>query len=69
LASLQDTLIETISKDLKDLGSLESGKDRRKECSLLLARIESAKKIMSTNESLMKKLSDFQLETESLKNG
>ncbi|OUR99562.1 hypothetical protein A9Q84_00650 [Halobacteriovorax marinus] len=69
MASLQDTLIETISKDLKDLGSLESGKDRRKECSLLLARIESAKKIMSTNESLMKKLSDFQLETESLKNG
>jgi hypothetical protein len=68
MASLQDTLIETISKDLKDLGSLEVDKTLRKECSLLLSRIESAKKIVTSNLDLMTKLSELQEQTEHLKN-
>lgn len=68
MASLQDTLIDTISKDLKDLGSLEGDKKLRKECSLLLSRIESAKKIVASNRDLMNKLGELQKQTELLKN-
>ncbi len=67
MATLQEALIETISKDLTIIGSLDDGKSTRKECSLLLSRIESAKKLVQDDEILLKKLAELQNEVEGIK--
>ena len=52
MASLQDRIIESMIKDLENLKDFEQGKLLRKECSLLLKRIESAKKLFLDEENI-----------------
>lgn len=56
MANLLNTLIETIQKDIETLNNVEKDKHFRKESSLILSRIESAKKLVSSDNSLSTKL-------------
>jgi hypothetical protein len=67
MASLQDRIIESMIKDLENLKDFEQGKLLRKECSLLLKRIESAKKLFLDDKELTSKLLEIELTTQNLK--
>ena len=67
MASLQETVMESMIKDLENIGSLEDRKLVRKECSLLLKRIESAKKLFLDNKDLISQLLEIELKTKLLK--
>jgi len=56
MANLQDTLIETIERDFKEIQILEDTKTQRKEFNILMKRIEAAKNLLESNEKLSKKL-------------
>lgn len=67
MTSLQDRIIESMIKDLENLKDFEQGKLLRKECSLLLKRIESAKKLFLDDKGLTSKLLEIELTTKNLK--
>ena len=67
MASLQDRLIESMLKDLKNIEDFDEGKTLRKECSLLLKRIESAKKLFTDDKALTTKLLEIELKVQKLK--
>lgn len=54
--NLQFRLIEGIESDFNNIKEFEEGKSLRKECSLLLKRMESAKKLCLENNELSSKL-------------
>ena len=59
MASLIETLIETIAKDLENLENMQDEKARRKEASLIRARIESALRLAKDESEILKKLNDL----------
>jgi len=67
MATLLETLIETITKDLANIKLFEDNKQIRKETSLLLSRIESARKIAVSDENLLTTLSSLEKEAKLLK--
>jgi hypothetical protein len=67
MTSLQDRLIESMIKDLENIKNFDEGKTLRKECSLLLKRIESAKKLFIDDKILTSKLLDIEIKTKNLK--
>lgn len=56
MASMLDTLIETILKDYENLQEIQNPKTKRKEFSLLRARTESAIKLASDSPTILKQL-------------
>lgn len=67
MANLQERLIESMIKDLKNIEDFEDGRALRKECSLLLKRVESAKKLFSENAELNSRLLEIELKIRVLK--
>lgn len=67
MASLKEIVIESMIKDLENIRNFESGKNLRKECSLLLKRIESAKKIFSDDKQNTSKLLEIEMNINKLK--
>ena len=67
MGSFQDKLIETMIKDFKDIQDFEKGKILRKECSLLLKRIQSTRKLISSNTKLIYQLDKLEAEVLALK--
>ena len=67
MTSLVNTLIETIQKDINLLKNVEKDKHFRKETSLIISRIESAKKLVANDESLTIKLDEFKEVLKSLR--
>ena len=67
MASLKDTIIESMIKDLENIKDFENGKALRKECSLLLKRIESAKKLFEDDQEATSKLNEIEISTKNLK--
>jgi hypothetical protein len=57
-----------MTKDLENIKEFDNGKVLRKECSLLLKRIESAKKLFSEDLVLSSKLLEIEKKTQELKN-
>ncbi len=68
MANLQERLIESMLKDLENIQDFDHGKILRKECSLLQKRIDSARKLFSGDETILKKLQDIELKVRELKN-
>jgi hypothetical protein len=56
MSTLQENLIETIEKDHTEILELNDNKQIRKQSSMLLVRIKSAKKILSDNVELLNRL-------------
>jgi hypothetical protein len=67
MASLKDTLIESMIKDLENIKDFEDGKSLRKECSLLLKRVESAKKLFADDKDQITKLLEIEVKAKNLK--
>jgi hypothetical protein len=61
------TIISTITKDLSDIESLENPKLKRKECSLLISRITSAKKLIDNDVKLLNELIELEKKSQALK--
>lgn len=68
MTSLKDKLLETIIKDFESLKENKHHKTLRKECSLLLKRIESARKLFSQDKALHLKINGIENEIKLLKN-
>jgi hypothetical protein len=60
MGNLQDTLVETIEKDYEDIQAIEDSKSQRKECNILLKRVETAKNLLGSNKDLLKKIIDIE---------
>ncbi len=69
MSALQETLIETITKDLADIEQIAPSheKAKRKELNLLLKRIDVAKKLVASDEKLASELSVLEKKAQSLK--
>jgi len=69
MSTLQETLIETITKDLSDIEQIDPAheKAKRKELNLLLKRIEVAMKLVGSDEILLKSLDSLEKKVLSLK--
>jgi hypothetical protein len=71
MASLLEKMFESIESDLKDLitvsKSCDENKVIRKECSLLLKRLESAKKVSGDNSFLLNRISSLENQISQLK--
>ncbi len=67
MASLQVRIIESLIKDLESIKDLSDNKAQRKEYSLILKRIESAKKLFLDDKDLTAKLLEIEIETQSCK--
>jgi hypothetical protein len=63
MATLQERLIETMAKDYENIKEFDDGKTLRKERSLLLKRIESAKKLFFTDKNLAGQLIEIENKT------
>ncbi len=63
MASLQERLVETMAKDYENIKEYDEGKVLRKERSLLLKRIESAKKLFFEDQQLAIKLTEIENKT------
>ena len=66
MSSLLNTLIETIVKDLADIELIEENKFKRKECNLLLKRIDVAKNLVGDDAKLVLDLENLEKKTRSL---
>jgi hypothetical protein len=66
MSNLQERLIESMIKDLENIKRFDEGKILRKECSLLIKRVESAKKLFSAEDELLSKLQKIELEIRSI---
>ena len=53
MSSLKERIFETIASDLEKIKSLDSPKMIRKECNMLLKRIEDAKKLFTDEPKLL----------------
>jgi hypothetical protein len=60
MGNLQETLIETIEKDFKEILTLEDPKVQRKEFNILLKRIITAKNLLASNVLLLKSLTNIE---------
>lgn len=67
MPSMQESLIESLKKDIETVKNVSDKKVRSKEYSMILARIKSAKKLFLDNESLLHKLEELERKTLSLK--
>ena len=67
MSNLQDRLIESMIKDLENIKNFDQGKILRKECALLMKRVESAKKLFSDDNDLISLLQKIELEIKSIK--
>lgn len=67
MASFKDRIIETISNDLEQIKKIGNPKEIRKECGMLLQRVESAKKLFTTDQDQLKKLIELELKLKKLK--
>lgn len=67
MSNLQERLIESMLKDLQNIEEFDQGKILRKECSLLLKRVESAKKLFADDPTLLTKLDEIKYKVEKLK--
>ena len=67
MANLKETIVESMIKDLANIKDFEEGKNLRKECSLLLKRIESAKKLFVDDYEMISKLNEIEMTTNNLK--
>jgi hypothetical protein len=67
MTTMQDRLIESMIKDFNSINEFEDGKSLRKDCSLLIKRIESAKQLLSDNAILVSQLKDLELKVQNLK--
>ena len=68
MSNFQERLIESMIKDFEEVKSLEDSKAIRKECALLIKRVESARKLLSSDDALTSQLEDIESKVLSLKN-
>ena len=61
MASLKKVLLESMVKDFENIKNFEKGKIQKKECSLLLKRIESAKKLLLDDKEITSSLLEIEL--------
>ena len=62
--SFQERIIDTIANDFELIKSFDNAKEIRKECSLLLKRVESAKKLFVENQLILQRLADIERQIE-----
>lgn len=67
MSNLQERLIESMLKDIQNIEEFDQGKILRKECSLLLKRVESAKKLFADDPALVIKLDEIEHKVQELK--
>lgn len=53
MSSFKERIVETIASDLEKIKALDNPKMIRKECSMLLKRIEDAKKLLCDDKTLL----------------
>ncbi|MFT6633246.1 MAG: hypothetical protein ACJAS4_003216 [Bacteriovoracaceae bacterium] len=60
MSTLQEKLIETIEKDFAEVKELTEEKQKRKQTSMLLVRIKSAKKVLAGNDEMLKRINKLE---------
>jgi len=60
MSTLQEKLIETIEKDFAEVKEIIEEKQKRKQTSMLLVRIKSAKKVLAGNDEMLKRINKLE---------
>jgi len=67
MASFQEILVRGIIKDFKNIQEMTENKTLRKECSLLIKRVKSAKLLLSKKKEDVDKLEKLEKEIQEFK--